>query len=299
MSMAELVPKHGVPRCIVNGAKREAGFAIVGYGKLGGLELGYGSDLDIVFVHNSEGEDQETDGEKSLDNPVFFGRLARRITNILTMPTPTGALYEVDTRLRPSGNSGLLVTSLTALDNYQKDDAWTWEHQALLRARVVAGSPEVSNAFEKLRVHAITNYVRRDTLRDEVIKMRSRMRGELNKSNAEQFDIKQGEGGLIDIEFLVQYLVLLDAPAYPQLLEYSDNIRQLDALRDTAILDAADTEGMADAYRAYRVRVHLLSLAGESRLAGSDEFSDERALVNRLWQQHLGEPQAGAVRSPA
>ncbi len=299
MSMAELVPKHGMPRCVVDGVQREAGFAIVGYGKLGGLELGYGSDLDIVFVHDSEGDDQETDGEKSLDNSVFFGRLARRITHVLTMPTPTGALYEVDTRLRPSGNSGLLVTSLTALDNYQQDDAWTWEHQALLRARAVAGSPDVCDAFEKLRVHALTNYVRRDTLGEEVVKMRSRMRGESNKSNAEQFDIKQGEGGLIDIEFLVQYLVLLDAPAYPQLLEYSDNIRQLDALRDTAILDAADTEGLADAYRAYRVRMHLLSLAGESRIVGSDEFNDERVLVNRLWQQHLGELQEGAASNSA
>jgi glutamate-ammonia-ligase adenylyltransferase len=207
-------------------------------------------------------------------------------------------LYEVDTRLRPSGNSGLLVTSLTALDNYQKVDAWTWEHQALLRARAVAGSPTVSDAFEKLRVHVLINYVRRDTLREEVIKMRSRMRGELNKSNAEQFDIKQGEGGLIDIEFLVQYLVLLDAPAYPQLLEYSDNIRQLDALRDTAILDAADTQGLADAYRAYRLRMHLLSLAGESRLAGSDEFVAARVLANSLWQQYLGKPQEDAAGNP-
>ena len=289
MSTAELVAKHGVPRCMVDGEQREAGFAIVAYGKLGGLELGYGSDLDIVFVHDSEGEVQETDGDKPLDNAMFFGRLARRITHILTMPTPTGALYEVDTRLRPSGNSGLLVTSLIALDNYQKNDAWTWEHQALLRARAVAGGVAVRDAFEKLRCHVLIEYVCRETLREEVIKMRSRMRAELNKSNAEKFDLKQGDGGLIDIEFLVQYLVLLNAPKSPSLLTFSDNIRQLDALRDAAILQAADTEAVADAYRAYRVRMHLLSLAGESRLAGCDEFVDERALVSQLWQQYLGE----------
>jgi glutamate-ammonia-ligase adenylyltransferase len=289
MSMAELVVKHGNPKCVVDGVERVAGIGIAGYGKLGGLELGYGSDLDIVFMHDSEGEQQETDGARPLDNSMFFGRVARRITHILTMPTPTGALYEVDTRLRPSGNSGLLVTSLISLDIYQKDDAWTWEHQALLRARSVAGSTSVCEHFEQLRTHALVDYVRRDTLRDEVMNMRNKMRKELNKSTAEQFDIKQGEGGVIDIEFLVQYLVLLNAPEHLALLEYSDNIRQLDALCDAGILSAADTEGLADAYRLYRSRMHQLSLAGESRLAGADEFTDERALAAGLWQEHLGE----------
>ena len=198
MSMAELVARHGVPHCVVNDQPREAGFAIAGYGKLGGLELGYGSDLDIVFMHDSEGEGQETNGDRPLDNAVFFARLARRISHILTMSTPTGALYEVDTRLRPSGSSGLLVTSLTALDSYQRTDAWTWEHQALLRARSVAGNQTVRDAFERLRVHVLTHYVRRGTLQEEVRNMRDRMRAELDESNAELFDIKQGTGGLID-----------------------------------------------------------------------------------------------------
>ena len=166
MSMQELVARYGKPMCVVDGQSREAGFAIAGYGKLGGLELGYGSDLDIVFMHDSEGESQETDGEEPLDNTMFFGRLARRITHILTMPTPTGSLYEVDTRLRPSGKSGLLVTSLIALDSYQQQEAWTWEHQALLRARAVAGSPAVCKAFEKLRMHVLHKYVKRDTLKE-------------------------------------------------------------------------------------------------------------------------------------
>jgi glutamate-ammonia-ligase adenylyltransferase len=289
MSLQELVTRHGRPMCVVDGSSREAGFAIAGYGKLGGLELGYGSDLDIVFMHDSEGESQETDGEKSLDNAVFFGRLARRITHVLTMPTPTGSLYEVDTRLRPSGKSGLLVTSLVALDAYQKSEAWTWEHQALLRARAVTGSAVVREAFETLRIRALLEYVKRETLQDEVIKMRSRMRKELNKSNAEEFDIKQGEGGVIDIEFLVQYLVLLHAPTHESLLRYPDNIRQLDALRDADILSGDTSEGLADAYRAYRVRMHLLSLAGESGLAPLGEFEAERSLVTKLWQMHLTE----------
>jgi glutamate-ammonia-ligase adenylyltransferase len=290
MSMTELESKYGKPHCTVDGERRAAGFAIAGYGKLGGLELGYGSDLDIVFMHDSAGEQQETDGAQSLDNSMFFGRLARRITHILTMPTPTGALYEVDTRLRPSGKSGLLVTSLGALDGYQKDDAWTCEHQALLRARAAAGDKIVCGGFEELRLHALIHYVRRDTLQEEVVKMRGRMRGELDKSTAAQFDIKQGIGGMIDIEFLVQYLVLLDAPEHPALIEYPDNIRQLEALDVAGILASADADALADAYCAYRERGHLLSLAGESRVTPNDEFGAERALVQRLWEQHLGAP---------
>ncbi|MGI9291693.1 MAG: bifunctional [glutamate--ammonia ligase]-adenylyl-L-tyrosine phosphorylase/[glutamate--ammonia-ligase] adenylyltransferase [Gammaproteobacteria bacterium] len=287
LSMAELTARHGHPMCTLEGVRREAGFAIAGYGKLGGLELGYGSDLDIVFMHDSEGEKQETDGEKTLDNTMFFGRLARRITHILTMPTPTGALYEVDTRLRPSGQSGLLVTSLNALDAYQKNEAWTWEHQALLRARAVAGDRSVCDAFETLRTHALLDYVKRDELKAEVIKMRERMRGELDKSDAEQFDIKQGPGGMIDIEFLVQYLVLLNAPQDEELLKWSDNIRQLDALRDASLLSGELTEKLADAYRSYRERGHLLSLAGDSRLVDAGEFRDERDMVVELWEQYL------------
>jgi glutamate-ammonia-ligase adenylyltransferase len=291
MSLAELSRRHGEPRCTVNGRERPAGFAIAGYGKLGGWELGYGSDLDIVFMHDSEGENQQTDGDSPLDNAVFFARVARRITNILAMHTPTGPLYEVDTRLRPSGNSGLLVTSLHALDSYQRDDAWTWEHQALLRARAVAGSEAVCDEFQKLRVHALTEYVRHDSLAEEVVKMRGRMRKELSKSTAELFDIKQGEGGMIDIEFLVQYLVLLNAPKQPSLLTWSDNIRQLEALGKTGLLDPAEADELAEIYRAYRTRVHLLSLAGEPRLAPNGDFADYCRTVQALWQRFL--PAAG------
>ncbi len=288
MSWSELIARHGKPLCTVEGEVREVGFAVAGYGKLGGLELGYGSDLDIVFMHDSIGDTQQTDGDRVLDNAMFFGRLAQRLTHILTMPTPTGPLYEVDTRLRPSGQSGLLVTSLKALETYQKDDAWTWEHQALLRARAVAGTPTVCAAFEQLRTRVLIEYVRHDTLEEEVIKMRQRMRDELNKSDATHFDIKQGVGGVIDIEFLVQYLVLLNAPAMPELLRWSDNIRQLDALRDAGILSADETEKLADAYRAYRERMHLLSLTGEPRLSPDDDFQAERSFVAGLWGVHLG-----------
>jgi glutamate-ammonia-ligase adenylyltransferase len=288
LAIAELAPRYGSPMCIDAGKRRPAGFAIAGYGKLGGLELGYGSDLDIVYMHDSTGEAQQTDGADSLDNTVYFSRLARRITHILTMPTPTGALYEVDTRLRPSGNSGLLVTSLSALDRYQAEDAWTWEHQALLRARAVAGDADVCTGFESLRLHTLTHYVNRDSLHEEVLKMRERMRGELNKGNADNFDLKQGEGGIIDIEFQVQYLVLLNAPDYPALIVYSDNIRQLEALEQAQLMTAADAGRLRDTYRAFRERLHHLALAGDEGLVPADEYVAEREHVLAIWRQTFG-----------
>ena len=292
IAIAELKPRYGTPMCVADGNRRPAGFAIAGYGKLGGLELGYGSDLDIVYMHDSAGESQQTDGKDSLDNAVYFSRLARRITHILTMPTPTGALYEVDTRLRPSGNSGLLVTSLAALDRYQEEDAWTWEHQALLRARAVAGDARVCEGFEALRVHTLTHYVDRQNLHAEVLKMRERMRGELNKGDAENFDLKQGEGGIIDIEFQVQYLVLLNAPKHPELIVYSDNIRQLEALEQAGLMTAEHAGQLIDTYRAFRERLHHLALAGDERLVPVTEYSAEREHVRATWRQTFDQENA-------
>lgn len=290
ISFAELSDKHGVPCCVDEESRRRVGFAIAGYGKLGGYELGYGSDLDIVYMHDSDGEEQITDGDNPLDNVVFFGRLARRITHILTMPTPTGALYEVDTRLRPSGNSGLLVTSLTALAKYQRDDAWTWEHQALLRARAVAGDERVRAAFEVLRRKVLVEYVRCDSLYDDVLVMRQRMRSELNKSSADQFDLKQGEGGVVDIEFQVQYLVLMNAVETEDLIHFSDNIRQLEALKNIGLLVDEDADRLADAYRTYREKMHRLSLKGDARLVGSNDYKELRNHVIAMWDHVFGAP---------
>jgi glutamate-ammonia-ligase adenylyltransferase len=288
ISFAELSGKHGMPCCVEEESRRRVGFAIAGYGKLGGYELGYGSDLDIVYMHDSDGQEQITDGDKPIDNVVFFGRLARRITHILTMPTPTGALYEVDTRLRPSGNSGLLVTSLTALAKYQRDDAWTWEHQALLRARAVAGDERVRAAFEALRRKVLVEYVRRDSLYEEVLAMRQRMRSELNKSTTDQFDLKQGEGGVVDIEFQVQYLVLMHAIETEGLIRFSDNIRQLEALKNIGLLADEEAGRLADTYRTYRETMHRLSLKGDARLVGSSDYQELRNHVIAMWNNVFG-----------
>ncbi len=289
LSWRELVARHGTPCCIDNGESRAAQFAVVAYGKLGGLELGYGSDLDLVFVHDSCGEEQETNGERPLDNNRFFARLTQRIIHLLTVGTAVGSLYEVDTRLRPSGRSGALVSSLVAFDRYQREDAWTWEHQALLRSRVVAGDEAVAAAFARLRSKALTEYVRRDSLRQDVMQMRERMRRELSKGGDESFDLKQDPGGVADIEFIVQYLVLEHAAEHPQLLTYSDNIRQLEALAAAALLDKATSESLAHSYREFRTRMHRLSLAGAPALLPQAEVSELAAPVKAAWQRLFAE----------
>ncbi len=283
----DMTERHGVPCYVVDGIRKEAGFGIIGYGKLGGLELSYGSDLDIVFLHDSNGDSAATDGEKPLDNTMFFARLIRRLVLFLTTQTGTGKLYEIDTRLRPDGNSGLLVTSTEAFERYQEDNAWTWEHQALLRARPVAGSPGVSQEFERIRKDTLINRVKRDSLRQDVISMRQRMRKELDQSSKRQFDLKNGLGGVGDIEFLVQFLVLSRAETDPGLIEFTDNIRQLDALVDSATLASDVGRRLQDCYRSYRLRQHHLAIDDQPPLAGAAEFRQEREFVEAIWRQWL------------
>jgi glutamate-ammonia-ligase adenylyltransferase len=283
----DLTARHGVPCYVVDGVRHAAGFGIVGYGKLGGLELSYGSDLDIVFLHDSHGESQLTDGERPLDNTMFFARLVRRLVLFLTTQTGSGELYEIDTRLRPDGHKGLLVTSTDAFERYQEDNAWTWEHQALLRARAVAGSAAVAKEFERIRKDTLIRRVKRESLRNDVISMRQRMRKELDRSNTTQFDLKHGSGGIGDIEFLVQYLVLNYAKAHPDVIFYSDNIRQLDALTTAGCLERAVGDRLQDCYRSYRLRQHHLMLDGQAPLAGAAEFQEEREFVTALWDRWL------------
>ena len=270
---------------------RPTGFAVIGYGKLGGIELCYGSDLDLVFMHASRGRIQRTTGKHPIDTQVFFARLGRRIVHILTTQTSQGALYEVDMRLRPSGRAGLLVTSLSAFETYQRDGAWTWEHQALLRARALVGTPVVRTGFERIRRAVLCEAVDRESLRQDVCAMRRRMQRELSRSGADEFDIKQDRGGLADIEFLVQYWVLLLAAEIPQLVRHSDNIRQLEALAGAAIVPLETAERLTDIYRGYRRRLHRLSLCKAQAVAGSDEFTTERAEVSAIWDATLGEPE--------
>lgn len=281
----ELVQKYGKPMCGSAGARREAGFIIVAYGKLGGLELGYGSDLDVVFLHNSTGSDQETDGSTAVDNGRFFMRLAQRLIHYLTIQTGSGKLYEIDTRLRPSGASGLLVSSMDAFHRYQREQAWVWEHQALLRSRSVAGPQRVRDAFEVERREVLMHHVDRAKLKHEVKRMRARMRAELSGSEAGEFDLKQDPGGLADIEFLVDYWVLASAEYYPELVEFPDNIRQLEALERTGLVPADRCRRLIDIYIRIRERLHELALGDQRRVVAEAELAAEREWVSSVWNE--------------
>ena len=286
LAWEQMTKVYGVPYCGDEEATaRIVKVAVAGYGKLGGLELGYGSDLDLVFLHDSSGEIQQTRGERPLDNVVFFLRLGQRIVHLLTMHSAAGRLYEVDMRLRPNGKGGFLMTGIDAFERYQHQDAWTWEHQALLRARAVAGDADLCRRFEEARRRVLCNAVHRATLREDVMEMRSRMRRELSQSAAGQFDIKQDAGGIADIEFLVQYLVLAAAHEHPELVTYSDNIRQLEGLARVGLLDAATAQWLKEAYIGYRSVLHHLSLEGGQRVVEAGPHAQTRARVQEIWRQ--------------
>jgi glutamate-ammonia-ligase adenylyltransferase len=289
LAWEQIVERHGVPRCGPGEADLvEAGLIVVAYGKFGGIELGYGSDLDLVFLHDSAGEVQRTSGPKVVDNGVFFMRLVQRLVHLLTVHSAAGRLYEVDTRLRPSGKGGLLVQGLEGFGDYQRTEAWTWEHQALLRARVVAGRPALRERFEALRRDILRYAVRRDTLREDVRAMRERMRAELAHAAPGQFDLKRDAGGITDIEFLAQYWTLLWAERYPELVTFSDNIRQLESLASADLVPQATVDVLTAAYRSYRQRLHHLSLESEASVVPDSEFAGERAAVSAIWNDVLG-----------
>ncbi len=284
----DLAARHGVPPKAGGGGETPIrGFCIIAYGKLGGFELGYGSDLDLVFLH--DGEEGETGGARPVDAAVFYARLGQRIIHILNTFTPSGVLYQVDTRLRPSGSAGLLVSGMDAFAEYQRDSAWTWEHQALVRARPVAGDPALGARFDALRREILGRSRDRQGLRAEVRGMRERMRGELAKGGRGRLDLKQGRGGITDIEFLVQYAVLAWTWKHPDLARFTDNIRQLEALARNGLMSAADAERLADAYRAYRQRIHELTLQEEAALVDAEEYAGHRETVVRLWQEWMEE----------
>jgi glutamate-ammonia-ligase adenylyltransferase len=271
----------------------------VGYGKLGGNELGYASDLDLVFLHDSGAEQAETDAAKPVDNQVFFIRFAQRVLHLLTMHSAAGRLYEVDVRLRPSGKGGMLITRVGAFAEYQEKDAWTWEHQALLHARAVAGDAALRAEFERVRVDVLVRCVRRDTLRTEVRDMRVRMRKELSRSGPDRFDIKQDAGGTADIEFLAQYWALLHAATHPPVVMFADTIRQLESVASADLVPQAIVDVLTHAYRRYRERSHHLSLENAEPLVDAAEFAAERAAVSAIWDATMeGVAMAGRGGAP-
>jgi glutamate-ammonia-ligase adenylyltransferase len=281
-----LTKKHGFP--VSQGeAAQTPQLAIIGYGKSGGWELGYDSDLDLVFIHDAQASGS-TDGNRSIDNLTFYTRLGQRLIHMITSFTAVGRLYEVDMRLRPSGNSGLLVSSLDAFKDYQQKEAWVWEHQALTRARGLAGEPNLLAKFEDCRKAILASVRDRKVLKAEVIKMREKMRAHLDTGGKEKgFDLKQGAGGIIDIEFMVQYFVLAWSYKYPELMRFSDNVRQLEAVAFVGLLDADQAEKMIDNYTLYRSRTHRLSLQQQGRVIQDDALVDSQILVSQYWDRFV------------
>ncbi len=291
----ELTKKYGRPPKEF-GNPEDKGFAIIAYGKLGGLELGYGSDLDIVFLHSGD-VIAPTNGAHPIEAGVFFLRLAQRMIHILTTHTPAGRLYEIDLRLRPSGSSGLLVTSLEAYDCYQRTKAWTWEQQALVRARAVAGDVTVGDAFRKTRHEVLCRKHDPTLLRREVREMRERMRTTLGSKHPEtQFNLKQDRGGVADIEFMVQYAILRHAHAHPTLTQWTSNLRQLVALRDCGVITAGDAAVLQEAYKALRHTIHHTVLQNESTCLPMGQINAtlnaHRLEVGRLWEEWFGQDES-------
>jgi len=285
MAWDQLTQRYGEP--VHDGDER--GFAALGYGKLGGIELGYSSDLDMVFVHCATLNTQ-TNGDKPIASSHFYLKLAQRILHLFNTRTNSGVLYEADMRLRPSGNSGLMVSHIDTFIDYQQQDAWTWEHQALVRARAVAGDPFLQQRFNQAR-HAIVSKTR-DTveLQQQVAKMREKMRSHLGSKDPLQFDLKQDTGGIADIEFLAQYIVLGFSERFPKLALSSDNVRVFEAVAQCGLLPEAVAQRLNDIYCSYRNRGHRLALQQLPNTVAVPEFEAEREFVTTLWQQWLLDP---------
>ncbi len=305
----QLVLKYGTP--MRDGkAVQSSGFAILAYGKLGGIELAYGSDLDLVFLVDAD-RNGHTNGEKQLNNQVFYSRLAQRIIHILTSLTRFGALYEVDMRLRPSGNKGPMITAVSAFERYLLEEAWTWEHQALVRARFIAGDDDLGDQFESIRYQVLTQSRQKEQLLSDVVNMREKMRRHLSSQTdstrlttekmdtSEQevtglllsgFDLKHDIGAIVDIEFMVQYAVLAWAHQYPALARWTDKMRLLDEIGKQKLYQIEEIKRLQEAYLAYRSVVHYQWLGGE--MDSFDQLQNYRQDVVTIWNNYMNSSSA-------
>jgi [glutamine synthetase] adenylyltransferase / [glutamine synthetase]-adenylyl-L-tyrosine phosphorylase len=254
------------------------GFAVIGYGKLGGKELGYASDLDIIFLYDD-------DDERA---PEVYARLAQRVNTWLSSRTSSGMLFETDLELRPSGASGLLVSSIAAFDRYQNESAWVWEHQALTRARYCAGDAVVGEKFEAIRSRILTRRREREPLKDEIVAMRDRLHA-AHPNTSGLFDVKHDAGGMIDIEFAVQFLVLGFSSEFPSLTGNLGNIALLRMAADHGLIPAELAERAREAYRAFRRLQHSLRLNGaQYARVPRARVPAEAEAVRTLWRNVLG-----------
>lgn len=249
--------RHGVPAHLEG---NDTGFAVVGYGKLGGIELGYGSDLDLVFLCENKADNSQTNGERPIEVGHFYLKLAQRILHLFSTRTTSGELYEVDMRLRPSGASGLMVSEIERFGEYQANEAWTWEHQALVRSRFVFGDNSLAVKFSRIRASVLEKSRDKTELQKAVREMRQKMRDHLLKASDGMFDLKQSPGGIADIEFIAQYLVLANAHEYPELTIWSDNVRIFGVLAELELLPMMSAQHLTQTYCLLRDENHRLTL---------------------------------------
>jgi glutamate-ammonia-ligase adenylyltransferase len=284
----QMVAKHGVPICDTQGSKniQNKGFTVLGFGKLGGWELGYGSDLDLVFLHNCDGQ-QLTNGKKPIGATGFYIKLAQRILHIFTIKTGLGILYDVDMRLRPSGNAGLLVCHVSGFATYETENAWTWEHQALGRARFILGCSELQARFSEVRLAVLSKPRVLLELANEVVSMREKMRAHLAKGNAENIDLKQDAGGIADIEFIVQFMLLAHTSSFPSLAKWPDNVRILADLATLSLITKTEAGTLSQAYLEYRNYAHRLALQNATLAAINPSIIDLQIKVKAIWNKYL------------
>jgi [glutamine synthetase] adenylyltransferase / [glutamine synthetase]-adenylyl-L-tyrosine phosphorylase len=268
----DLIANHGT---IDDRYGDSAGMAVIGYGSLGGIELGFGSDLDLVFVYDGSLAALESNGAKPLDGARYYARLAQRFVHLLTMLTRSGRLYEIDIRLRPDGGTGLLVTSLEAYAGYQQERAWTWEHQALVRARAVAGDVALGRRFTETRARSLDARVYGSELRKQIVDMRTRWRKESDRSSETVLDLKQGRGALVDIEFLLQALVLEHASEHPRLLTVTNSIDLIQMCASANLLDDAQASALRDAHMRLLGRSLATKLDARPRITARTEELDQ------------------------
>lgn len=282
MAMDDLARQHGrLPH---------GGLAVVAYGSFGGEELSFGSDLDLVFLYDGVQPDEESDGARPLDAMRYYTRLVQKVIAMLAMPTSAGRLYEADLRLRPDGGKGLLVSSVESFAAYQQERAWTWERQALVRARAVAGDACVMQAFERVRTQVLRAPREADAVRADAVSMRLRMRTELDRSREGLFDLKQGRGGLVDLEFLVQAGLLMHAHAVPALAASTRTPALIDALSGCGYFAADTAHALRQAHELLSSRALACTLDGRPRLVAQDaELDAATQVVMQAWQSHLGE----------
>jgi len=292
LATRDLQARHGRPRCGAAGERapgetREAGFAIVGYGKLGGLEMHYLSDLDIIFLHDSEGENQLTDGDKPIDNAVYFGRLAQKVISMTSVLTASGKLYEIDSRLRPDGSKGLLVSSVGAYRRYQLEKAWTWEHQALIRARAIAGSAAIGEAFAAIRDEVLMLPRDAAELGREIVDMRERIYRARRPPEGDRRDLKHSRGAMVDIEFLVQYWVLRWANKIGSGRLYSDNISLLNELFRLGLITSQQSQ-LVEIYTEYHRLLHESVLQDQSSEVDAGVIAEQLQKVVNCWNESFG-----------